>query len=274
MNALTMWEYITDMERWTLAFTSTLQAAAFLTVSHFMAVAFVMYMDLSGRWTRYALCQKRPSKTIADYVPGLQSFLMDIVILFIPTLTLCLYIQANRIFPGPNDVSIPRDNIVSSSIKLISGYVLGKIWAFAVHYALHHPTLYKYHKKHHQRPADLVASAAWDDSVVEYLVMEMPSFALVFFFFPTTMWWIHLCHFALHGIDGAVGHSGFSAPGFLGAIFDGEYHYYHHAHLTVNYAELEFLDKFFGTHHSQDKRFVHHMAKTTLNKQKTAAAAA
>ena len=41
-----------------------------------------------------------------------------------------------------------------------------------------------------------------------------------------------------------------------GYIFDGEYHYYHHAHLTINYAELEFLDKLMGTHHSQDRRFV------------------
>lgn len=40
-----------------------------------------------------------------------------------------------------------------------------------------------------------------------------------------------------------------------GYIFDGEYHYYHHAYLTVNYAELEFLDKMFGTHHSQQERF-------------------
>ena len=43
---------------------------------------------------------------------------------------------------------------------------------------------------------------------------------------------------------------------FSGYLFDGEYHYYHHAHLTVNYAELEILDKLFGTHHSQDARFV------------------
>ena len=41
-----------------------------------------------------------------------------------------------------------------------------------------------------------------------------------------------------------------------GYFFDGEYHYYHHAHLTINYAELEILDKLFGTHHSQDARFV------------------
>ena len=43
---------------------------------------------------------------------------------------------------------------------------------------------------------------------------------------------------------------------FAGYLFDGEYHYYHHAFLTVNYAELEILDQLMGTHHSQQARFV------------------
>ena len=80
--------------------------------------------------------------------------------------------------------------------------------------------------------------------------MELPSFAITVLLFPTHFV-VHLFHFVLHGWDGACGHSGFKAPGWLGAMFDGEYHYYHHAFLTVNYAELEFLDKLFGTHHSQ-----------------------
>lgn len=31
----------------------------------------------------------------------------------------------------------------------------------------------------------------------------------------------------------------------------GEYHYQHHRYYTVNYAEMEMLDKLFGTHHEQ-----------------------
>jgi len=96
----------------------------------------------------------------------------------------------------------------------------------------------------------LVASRAWQDSYTEYAIMELPSFALTVIAFPTRFY-IHLLHFAWHGWDGACGHSGFCAPGVVGAIFDGTYHYHHHARLTVNYAEVEILDKLFGTHHSQ-----------------------
>jgi hypothetical protein len=102
-------------------------------------------------------------------------------------------------------------------------------------------------------PAQLVAARAWEDSLVEYAVMELPSFAMTVFMFPTHLW-VHLLHFCFHGYDGAAGHSGFGGvPGFLGYMFDGEYHYHHHSRLTVNYAELEFLDLWAGTHHTQKK---------------------
>ena len=136
----------------------------------------------------------------------------------------------------------------------MTGYIIGKIWAFAVHYALHYPPLYKkWHRQHHCDPKMLVASRAWQDSYTEYAIMELPSFALTVLVFPTHFY-LQLLHFAWHGWDGACGHSGFCAPGFFGAIFDGTYHYHHHALLTTNYAELEILDKLFGTHHSQRKK--------------------
>jgi len=261
-----------------------------------MGVGYIMYMDLSGRWTPYALCKSRPTKNMTDYLPGLYSLFFDLIVLFIPCLTVCLWYQDDRI--SYNITEMTADDLVRAATKFVAGYVLGKLWAFVIHYILHHPKLYRYHKRHHQKPADLVASAAWDDSAVEYAIMELPSFCITLFAFPT-YWWVHLAHFALHGLDGACGHSGFKAPGIMGKlfwsnimllfknvvlidiyfgkqyfsrgthalidelihfviagyIFDGEYHYYHHAHLTINYAELEILDKMFGTHHSQDRRF-------------------
>lgn len=139
---------------------------------------------------------------------------------------------------------------MQSTIKLVTGYVVGKLWAFCVHYALHFPSLYPFHRRHHQNPKKLVASAAWEDSLIEHIVMELPSFGICIMLLPTRFI-VHCAHFCWHGMDGAAGHSGFRAPGWLGYLFDGEYHYYHHARLTVNYAELEVLDKVFGTHHTQ-----------------------
>lgn len=71
---------------------------------------------------------------------------------------------------------------------------------------------------------------------------------------PVVSHTFHFSPFRRHGWDGAAGHSGFAAPGWLGAAFDGTYHYHHHAHLTVNYAEIEILDKICGTHHTQKGR--------------------
>ena len=199
-----------------LALLRALQAATSLVVAHLCGVGYIMYMDLSGRWTPYALCKNRPSKTMSDYLPGLQSLAFDLVFLFLPCLTLCLWYQENVIVFGSSPATF--DDWLQAVIKFVSGYVLGKVWAFAIHYLLHHPRLYRFHKKHHQKPADLVASASWDDSAVEYAIMELPSFCLTLFVFPT-YWWFHLAHFALHGLDGACGHSGFKAPGIMGTFW-------------------------------------------------------
>jgi len=139
-------------------------------------------------------------------------------------------------------------------IKLGSGFFIGKIWAFVVHYFLHMPSLYRFHRRHHMNPKKVIATGAWEDSFVEYALMEIPSFCITILCFPTHFS-VHLLHFAWHGWDGASAHSGFAAPGVLGWLFDGEYHYYHHAYLNINYAELEIIDKLAGTHHSQQPKF-------------------
>jgi sterol desaturase/sphingolipid hydroxylase (fatty acid hydroxylase superfamily) len=229
------------------AFQYALQAALALLISHGTCVLILMYLDLSGQWKTYTLHPHgRRSVTVADYLIGLRSFVADIILLFIPIMTLCF---VKRVEP----IQQSTDSWVLAVLKLIAGYVCGKLWAFGVHYLLHLPYFYhRYHRRHHCHPRQLIASAAWQDSYVEYLVMELPSFAITVVFFPTHFA-IHLLHFAFHGLDGAAGHSGFKAPGVLGYIFDGEYHYYHHAYLTVNYAELELIDRLFGTHHTYTK---------------------
>ena len=218
------------------------QAMVALAVSHTFCVSIVMYHDLTGKWAPYSINPNR-NVTIEDYKVGMKSFAFDLAFLFFPFLTACFYCRAS-------EIAHSTDSIALAIAKFAAGYVLGKVWAFWIHYVLHHPKLYHFHRRHHRNPRAIVAAAAWEDSKVEYAVMELPSFAITVLLFPTHFY-VHLFHFALHGWDGACGHSGFKAPGLLGSMFDGEYHYYHHAHLTVNYAELEFLDKMFGTHHSQ-----------------------
>ena len=106
------------------------------------------------------------------------------------------------------------DSLATAFAKLASGYVIGKVWAFGVHYILHFPYFYRWHRQHHCNPKTLVASRAWQDSLVEYAMMELPSFAMTIILFPTRLW-VHLLHFAWHGWDGACSHSGFCAPGVL-----------------------------------------------------------
>lgn len=227
-----------------------LEAAMVLFVFHGLAVVVLMYLDISGQWDQYALSKNRPLKSadrLRNYWIGWRSFCVDLICLFVPCMSACIWYNADAILHS-------NDRWQNSAMKLLSGYMIGKVWAFVIHYILHFPAFYRFHRRHHRKPANLVASAAWDDSFIEYAIMELPSFCLTLLAFPTH-WYIHLMHFALHGLDGACGHSGFSAPGLLGYIFDGEYHYYHHAHLTINYAEVEVIDKLFGTHHSQKPQF-------------------
>ena len=94
---------------------------------------------------------------MADYLIGLKSFVADIIVMFIPFMTLCFWYRED-------EIDNAADSIVLSLIKLSVGYLSGKIWATAVHYALHHPILYRFHKRHHSGVKSMVASKAWEDS--------------------------------------------------------------------------------------------------------------
>lgn len=226
-----------------------------LALSHALCVAIIMHFDLSGKWASYSMNPNR-DVTIEDYKDSMKSFAFDLLFLFWPFMTVCCAYRADEIRSS-------QDSLVVGLSKFVAGHILGKAWAFGVHYLLHHPQLYRFHRRHHCNPRSIVASAAWKDSAIEYVIMELPSFAMTVLLFPTHFW-VHLMHFGFHGWDGACGHSGFKAPGWLGFLFDGEYHYYHHAHLAVNYAEIEFLDKLFGTHHSQQPNLKKHLASKRL----------
>ncbi|KAL7540383.1 hypothetical protein ACHAXR_010067 [Thalassiosira sp. AJA248-18] len=227
-------------------FVRALLAAATLFTSHLVCALIIMYYDLSGQWTKYALVENRPIGSAADYLIGLKSFIADILFVFVPFTTLCFWYKGEQI-------DGTTDSLLVSLIKLGYGYILGKLWATIIHYVLHHPILYQFHKRHHSLASALVASKAWEDSWFEYCCMEIPSLAIAIVLFPTHLS-IHMVHFALHGYDGASNHSGFAPPGILGYLFNGEYHYYHHRYLNVNYAEVEIIDMLCGSHHTQNTK--------------------
>eukprot|EP00932_Pfiesteria_piscicida_P010819 SRR837773.21836.p1 GENE.SRR837773.21836~~SRR837773.21836.p1 ORF type:complete len:252 (+),score=99.88 SRR837773.21836:39-794(+) len=221
--------------------------AAVLTVVHVSCCLLLAYLDLSGKWAEYRLNKARvPSWS--HYVVGFQSYFRDMLLIFVPGLTALLFLTGNY-----SKITNCQDSYIVGFLKMISGYILGKLWAFGAHRVLHFPKLYWIHKAHHAPPATLAASCAWKDSVAEYCIMEMPAFAMQLALFPTHFVF-HAGFFAWHGWGAAGDHCAMSAPGWLGWAFDGEYHYYHHANFAVNYAEMEFLDKMFGTHHSQFKQ--------------------
>jgi len=220
-----------------------LQAGAALSLAHLLNIAIVMHYDLSGKWAKYSMNKQR-NVTAQDYFNGIRSFLGDMIFLFIPCITFCFWCRSEQ-------VAHSKDTVLESIAKLFAGYFLGKVWSFFIHYALHFPWLYQFHRKHHGTPRKVHAALAWTDSFVEYSLMELPSFFITVMLFPTHLI-VHLLHFAYHGWDGGASHSGFAgAPGIMGWLYDSEYHYYHHSHLTVNYGEMEIIDLLFGTHHTQ-----------------------
>lgn len=211
--------------------------AASLVVSHTAACLFVACMDLTGSWAEYAI-DKRRIVTWRHYARGLRSFYSDMVA-FVPIVAVAIALSLD-------DIADCADAHWVSICKTIAGYALGKLWSYFAHLALHSKRLYPWHRRHHAHVESLVASHAWLDSWFEYVLMEIPSFCIAIIFFPTHLAF-HILAFTWHGVVAAGDHSGFKPAGFVGAIFDGEYHYVHHRQLHVNFAEIEALDWIFGT---------------------------
>ena len=144
-------------------FQDAIQACTALIVSHGLSCAFIMYMDLSGRWTPYSLNANRVAK-FQDYWVGWKSFLVDQTFLFLPFMTFCFWYNAVAI-------QNCNDSWTMALFKLGTGFCLGKLWAFGTHYCLHIPSLYCIHRRHHMNPKAIVASGAWLDSMLEYSLM-------------------------------------------------------------------------------------------------------
>jgi len=233
-------------------------AASFCTVlciSHLSTAAFIAWKDLTGSWSKYALCKTfgQADRSIL-YIKGLLNFIKDVGLLLLPCLIWPCTLSHNAILMAQ------EDPVYLGFFKMCAGYTLGRLWAALAHRCLHMRPFYKWvHKRHHVRTHELVATGAWLDHPLEYMIMEMPSLVIPLLFFPTKLAF-HYAFFFWHGFSAATDHSGFTftkangACWFYRTFFDSEYHYYHHKVSSVNYAEMEWIDYLCGTHHSQKLR--------------------
>lgn len=234
------------------AFLSAVCLATSFFLSYSLCVAIVMYFDFSGKWSQYAMHKTKRSVTMKDYQRGFASLIPKFIFAFVPAITLCCYIQGQNLHNC-------SDTWYLSLIKLYVGNSLGIIWAGVVHFVLHLPPLYKYHKAHHgSAPQNMTASSYGEVSWVEYCILDIPLFAMSLLLFPTHFH-LYVINFAWHGWDEASAHCAFAPPGWLSWFFDGDFHYHHHNNPLVNYSEFGLLDRLFGTHHTQSKQYMHNI---------------
>mmetsp|Transcript_36986 Transcript_36986/g.64790 ORF Transcript_36986/g.64790 Transcript_36986/m.64790 type:complete len:252 (-) Transcript_36986:232-987(-) len=228
------------------AVVSALWIATWFMSSFTLCVVIVMYFDLSGKWSEYVMHKRKRDVTFQDYKRGYLGLIPKFLFIFIPAMAGICYVKADALHRSP-------DKWYLSALKLAAGNVFGIVWAGVLHYILHHPKLYKFHKAHHaSAPQNMTATAYGEVSIVEYAIPDIPLFGLSMFLFPTHLR-LHLIHFAWHGWDEASAHCGFNPPGWLNWFFDGDFHYHHHNNPNVNYSEFGLMDKFLGTHHTQFK---------------------
>tara|TARA_B110000208_G_scaffold167983_1_gene207784 strand:+ start:81 stop:1187 length:1107 start_codon:yes stop_codon:yes gene_type:complete len=233
-----------------------------LIVSHTVTVSYVAWRDLTGQWDKYALIHRDESVTKADvaqmYWRGYRKFVWDITVMLLPALTLICRLRYAAVMVG-----MARDPWWLGLLKQTVGYHMGELWVAAAHKMMHHPRIFKIvHQRHHCPVPELVASVAWLDTTAEFMMGEVPALSMALNVLPTHPCW-HILFFAYQGLASAADHAGFCFDDEEGLGFvegwvhyfhqnwlDGEFHYYHHLNPSVNFAEEEWIDHLFGTHHT------------------------
>lgn len=78
------------------SFSLAAQSALALAISHGVCCGIVMHFDLTGKWAKYTLHKTRCVST-EDYIAGAKSFIADLVLLFLPFMTICYYFREKEI---------------------------------------------------------------------------------------------------------------------------------------------------------------------------------
>jgi hypothetical protein len=131
------------------------------------------------------------------------------------------------------------------AIASVAAYVVCKSQNMMAHYIFHrNPQLMKLvHQQHHYPLSELVATAAWRATWIEFLFMELLGSFLLGPMLVRMHWITMACVWLYTAYGAAVDHSGFKVNGWL----DGEHHYLHHYKCNTNYSEIDYLDVLFGT---------------------------
>eukprot|EP00624_Nannochloropsis_granulata_P002386 evm.model.NODE_22070_length_83641_cov_42.053585.16 len=194
-----------------------------LVVSHLLMVLFIAFHDISGRWDRYSLKYQRSSwRTYAQHAP---SFFFDVCVLLAPALLVFGYAYDAVLY----EPLLPHGDWRQDGVRvaaLLGGAtinnVINRLWAMGVHWLMHESKLlYRaVHKRHHCQIRDFCALSAWQDSTLEFVLMEVFGVFLFAQLFNPLPWHFHVLFALINGLGAAIDHSAFYIPG---TLIDGRY---------------------------------------------------
>lgn len=198
-----------------------------LIVSHLGTVSYIAYHDLSGHWDAYSLKYQR--NTAHTYTKHLPSFFFDVGCLLLPSLVAFGYFYDSTVWSPIFVHQQAWRNWTAFSVLLASAVlnnIINRLWAMAIHWWMHvDKHLYQsVHKKHHCSIKDMCALSAWEDTALEFVLMEVLGVFLFAQFFNPLPWQFHVLLALYNGMGGAIDHSGFYIPG---TIMDGRYATWH-----------------------------------------------
>lgn len=194
-----------------------------LVVSHLLMVLFIAFHDISGRWDKYSLKYQRSSwRTYAQHAP---SFFFDVGVLLAPALLVFGYAYDAVLY----EPLLPHGDWQQDGVRvaaLLGGAtinnVINRLWAMGVHWLMHESKiLYRaVHKRHHCQIRDFCALSAWQDSTLEFVLMEVFGVFLFAQLFNPLPWHFHVLFALINGLGAAIDHSAFYIPG---TLIDGRY---------------------------------------------------
>mmetsp|Transcript_1910 Transcript_1910/g.3031 ORF Transcript_1910/g.3031 Transcript_1910/m.3031 type:complete len:269 (+) Transcript_1910:262-1068(+) len=195
------------------------------------------YLLVSSKWT------------LRDLSGHIQSSARDLLVLLPASVLIIKYFKISKlVLTDPLDIT----SFYSSPLTWVGiplGIFIGLIWRMGAHRLLHQPPLYKaLHKMHHITPERMTPFATFNDHPIEFFVMEViGTFLIPVILTPVPsvvlagIWSMQCCL-------GVCDHSNAVVPGSW--FLDAEYHLTHHQLTHCNYAEMQLLDKIFGTLHT------------------------